>query len=195
MKKYLFLISILIFLIIGLVLGYYIFSPKQTGPKIDSLIIYNKLQNQGFLVTQDYVSEQKVTIDNTSGSWWKDLFWGQTIDASSVLKVSLGVDLQKLQPQDITSNGKITINLPPIEVQSVEVLWDIILQNSQGVLKRLLNNDDGYNQALVQLKDQARQAALSPDIISQTQAATVTEITKLVQLIVGDKDVVVNFKK
>ncbi|MFA5188297.1 MAG: DUF4230 domain-containing protein [Patescibacteria group bacterium] len=195
MKKYLFLISILIFLIIGLVMGYYIFSPKQTGPKIDSLIIYNKLQNQGFLVTQDYVSEQKVTIDNTTGTWWKDLFWGQKITASSVLKVSLGVDLQKLQPQDITSDNKITINLPPIEVQSVEVLWDIILQNSQGVLKRLLNNNDGYNQALAQLKDQAKAAALSPDITSQTQAATITEITKLVRLIVGDKDVAVNFRK
>jgi hypothetical protein len=195
MKFYITIALIIIIFLVGLGLGYYIFSPKQTGPKIDSLIIYNKLQNQGFLVTQDYVSEQKVTIDNTSGTWWKDLFWGQKIDASSVLKVSLGVDLQKLQPQDITSDGKITINLPPIEVQSVEVLWDIILQNSQGVLKRLLNNDDGYNQALVQLKDQAKAAALSADITSQTQAATITEITKLVKLIVGDKEVAINFKQ
>ena len=194
MKKYFFVILFLVFLVLGLVLGYYIFRPNQAGPKVDSLIIYNKLQTQGFLVTQDYVSEQKVTIDNTSGTWWKDLFWGQTIDASSVLKVSLGVDLRKLQPQDITSNAKITINLPPIEVQSVEVLWDIILQNSQGVLKRLLNNDDGYNQALAQLKDQAKKAAMSAEITSQTQAVTITEVTRLLKMI-EDKEVVVNFKK
>jgi hypothetical protein len=193
MKKY--LIGILIFLLIGLVLGYYLFSPKSTQSKIDSLVIYSKLQNQGFLVTEDYISEQKVTIDNTSGQWWRDLFWGQKIEASSVLKVSLGVDLQKLKPEDIKSDGQITINLPPIEVQSVEVLWDIMLSNNQGALKRLLDNDNGYNQALAELKDQARQAALADDIVRQTQAATTSEITKLAKLIAGDKEVVVNFKK
>ena len=195
MKNYFFLITFLIALIIGLGLGYLIFKPQDNQAEINSLVIYNKLQNQGFLITQDYVLEQKLTIDNTTGQWWKDIFWGQQIAASAVMKTSLGVDLQKLEPQDVQiNNKKITIDLPVIEIKSIELVSDVNLQNSQGVLKRLLDNDDGYNQALTQLKDSARQAASDQAIIEQTQSATVKEITKLVNLIAEDKEVIINFK-
>src|SRR4030042_6963668 len=137
MKKHFFFISWLIVLIIGLGLGYLIFRPQPTSPKTDSLVIYNRLQSQGFLVTQSNVSEQKITIDNTSGDWLKDFLLGQTIEASGFMKTSLGVDLQKLQPEDIiVADKQIIINLPPVEIQSVEILWNIFLQNKQGILKR-----------------------------------------------------------
>ena len=194
MKKYFFIISVLIVLAVGFVLGYFVFRPQPISPKTNSLVIYKKLHSQGFLVTQDYVSEQKVKIDNSSGEWLKDFLLGQIIEASGFMKVSLGVNLQKLQPEDITTDNKITINLPPIEVQSAEVLWDIFLQNKQGILKRLLDNEDGYNQAYAQLKESAKEAAMSPANIKQTQDSTVKEITRLVNLIEGEKEVVVKFK-
>ncbi|OGY42526.1 MAG: hypothetical protein A2Y82_04140 [Candidatus Buchananbacteria bacterium RBG_13_36_9] len=195
MKKHFFFISWLIVLIIGLGLGYLIFRPQPTSPKTDSLVIYNRLQSQGFLVTQSNVSEQKITIDNTSGDWLKDFLLGQTIEASGFMKTSLGVDLQKLQPEDIiVADKQIIINLPPVEIQSVEILWNIFLQNKQGILKRLFNNEDGYNEAFSQLKETARQAAMSEDNIKQAQESTIKEITRLVNLIEGEKEVVVKFK-
>lgn len=194
MKKYFFLFSIILVLIIGFALGYVIFR-QQPVAKISSLVIYNKLQGQGFLVTQDNVSDQKVIIDNTSGEWLKDFLLGQKIEASGLMKVSLGVDLQKLQPEDIVATDKkIIINLPAIEIQSVEVLYNIFLQNQQGILKRLINNEDGYNQAFSQLKEAAKTAAMSEANIKQAQESTVKEVTRLVNLITEDKEVVVNFK-
>ncbi|HDQ23133.1 MAG TPA: DUF4230 domain-containing protein [Candidatus Uhrbacteria bacterium] len=196
MKQYFLLVVIFLSLVIGLLVGYLIFKPQSDQIAINSLVIYSKLQNQGFLITQDYVLEQKLTIDNTTGQWWKDIFWGQQIETSAVIKISLGVDLHKLESQDVQiNNKKITLNLPAIEIKSMELVSDINLQNSQGVLKRLLDNDDGYNKALAQLKDTARQAALEQAIITRTQAATVKEITKLVNLIAEDKDMVVKFKE
>jgi hypothetical protein len=192
MKQYFFIIIIFLVLILGFVLGYMVFKP-QPESKIDSLVIYNKLQNQGFLVTQDYVLQQNLNIDNTTGQWWKDIFWGQQIEASGIMKVNLGVDLQKLQPDDVLANEQIIIDLPEIEIKSVELVSDINLENSQGVFKRLLDNDDGYNQALMQLKQSARQAALQPEIIQTTRSATIQEISKLVNLIVDNKEVIINF--
>jgi hypothetical protein len=109
------------------------------------------------------------------------------------MKVNLGVDLQKLQPDDVLANEQIIIDLPEIEIKSVELVSDINLENSQGVFKRLLDNDDGYNQALMQLKQSARQAALQPEIIQTTRSATIQEISKLVNLIVDNKEVIINF--
>jgi hypothetical protein len=194
MKKYFYLIFSIIILALGFYLGYLIFSPRQNEPKIDSLLIYNKLQSQGFLITQNYILEQRVTIDNTSGQIWKDFFWGQKIEASAVMKVNLGVDLQKLNQNDVKVNDQIEITLPAIETQSVEIVSDINLQNQQGIFKRILNNDNGYNQALSQLKEQAKIAASQPEIVKQVQANTQKEIERLVKLIAENKEIKINFK-
>jgi hypothetical protein len=193
-RKYLYLIFGIIILALGFYLGFLFFSPRQNESKINSLLIFNKLQSQGFLITQNYILEQRVTIDNTSGQIWRDFFWGQKIEASAVMKVNLGVDLQKLSQNDVKVSDQIEISLPSIETQSVEIVSDINLQNQQGIFKRILNNDNGYNLALNQLKEQAKTAASQPEIVQQAQASTQKEIERLVRLIADNKEIKVNFK-
>ena len=71
MSKTNLIISIIFIFIIGIILGSFINLPTQ---KVNSTIIYEKLQSQGFLITQNYIFEQDIEIDNSSGQIWKDIF-------------------------------------------------------------------------------------------------------------------------
>lgn len=173
--------------ICGLFLGYSIFKPQIFAQKVTSQTILETLKSQGFLVTQTYILNQKVTIDKNSGVIWKDIFWGQEIEASGVMKISSGIDLTKLTEQDISSAAKqLTIKLPPIEVQSVELLGDIELKNTQGILKKVFDNDDGYNLALAKLKEASITAANSDQISQSAHKFAVLEIERLLKIIAPD---------
>jgi len=111
------------------------------------------------------------------------------------MKVSSGVDLQKLSANDISlTNDQINIDLPAIEIQSVEILDEIVLDNKQGILKRLLANDDGYNQALTNLKEQAKIAAQEDKLINEAQQSTINEIKRFIKFIDPDKEINIQFK-
>ena len=191
---WLIIIFALIFLILGTYIGFVLFAPKPEQ-KIDSQIILQELQSQGFLITQTYIIKQDIEIDNSTGQFLKDLFWGQRITATAIMKVSSGVDLQKLSANDISlTNDQINIDLPAIEIQSVEILDEIVLDNKQGILKRLLANDDGYNQALTNLKEQAKIAAQEDKLINEAQQSTINEIKRFIKFIDPDKEINIQFK-
>lgn len=196
MKKFLLGSFIIILFLVGLYTGYLLFKPPSQTIQVNSVVILTLLKNEGFLVTQTYIFNQMVTIDKSSGSEWKDIFWGQTVTASGNIKVSSGVNLTKLRPEDVAVKGqKITVTLPPIEEQSVEVIGDIMLQNKQGILKKVFDNDTGYNQAYAKLKQEAQIAAQKEDLQSEAEENARKQITRLVQFINPEKDVVVEFKK
>jgi hypothetical protein len=191
MSKTNIIIFILFIFVVGIILGSYISLPQQ---KVNSQIIYEKLQSQGFLVTQNYIFEQKIEIDNTSGQTWKDIFWGQKIQANALMKVNLGVDLQQLTENDIKlTKNKLTIKLPQIQIHSTELISDINLENQQGILKLLLDRDDGYNQALSLLKENAELSAKDAKIIAETRLSTTNEINRLLNLITTDKEIIIEF--
>ena len=106
MKFYVTIILIILVLALGIFVGYSIFKPQIVKEQINSQTILLTLRSQGFLVTQDYTMNQKVTIDKMSGTMWKDFFWGQSIEASAVIKVSSGVDLTRLTEEDIKIANK-----------------------------------------------------------------------------------------
>jgi tryptophanase len=76
--------------------GYKIFRP-QAKEEITSNVVLTALRVEGFLVSQNYIFNQTITIDRSTGSAFKDFFLGQTIDANANMKVSSGVDLSKLR--------------------------------------------------------------------------------------------------
>jgi hypothetical protein len=196
MKKYLLIALVIIIFAAGFYLSYLIFKPSVVSQKITSQTILRTLQDKGFLVTQNYTLNQKVTIDKNTGVFWKDFFWGQEITASAVVKINSGVDLRKLAVEDIQlSNKQVKLTLPPIEIQSTEIISDIELQNSQGILKKIFNNEDGYNTALGLIKEQAQTAASQEDLIKEAQASTQKEIQRLISLVASDWQVRVEFKK
>lgn len=201
-KKYLLLISICIAICI-FIAGYHtaahfarvreLETAQALKPTAESVLI--ALKGQGFLITQTYLFNQSVTIDHASGSFFKDLFWNQIVSATANLKVSSGVDLSKLSLADIEQNGtKITISLPLPTRYSTEVLGAVSLQNKQGVLKKLFDSDNGYNQALAALKNEAEKAAETSELLQDAQQGTEKEISRLVQLFVPGAEVHLVFK-
>lgn len=195
MKFYLTIFATLAVLIGGIYIGYRVFRPSTPSPTIDSQTIVTMLKQEGFLVTQTYVFNQQVKIKTNSGSVFKDFFWGQDISASGNMKVSSGVDLNKINFKDIqVTSHDVTLQLPNIETHSIELIGDLTLQNNQGILKRVFNNDDGYNQAYKALEEKANEAAATTTLRLEAQKSTEKEINQLVQLIAKDRQVRITFK-
>ena len=195
MKQYLLLILVIIVFITGIYFGYAIFRPQILKEQINSQTILQTLKNEGFLITQTYILDQKVTIDKNTGVMWKDFFWGQEIEASAVMKISSGVDLTKLNAEDVQlADKQITIKLSAIEIHSTELMGDIELKNTQGILKKIFDNEDGYNLALGKLKEQAQVTASQEKLISEAKINTQKEIERLIRLAAPDWQVKVEFK-
>lgn len=153
------------------------------------------LKGQGFLITQTYIFNQTVKIDHTSGSFFKDLFWNQVVAASAHVKISSGVDLSKLEPSDISeANGRYTIALPQPGRYSTEIAGEVNVENKQGVLKKVLDSDDGYNQALEALKAEAQKASETPELRQELQRQTEAEIHRIIGLLRPGSEISVVFK-
>lgn len=195
MKQYLLLILVIIVFVSGIFFGYAIFKPQIVREQINSQTILQTLKNEGFLITQNYILNQKVTIDKSSGTAWKDFFWGQEIEASAVMKISSGVNLTKLNAEDVSlADKQITIKLPAIEIYSTELLGDIELRNTQGILKKIFDNEDGYNLALAKLKEQAQVTANQEALVAEAKINTQKEIERLIRLAAPSWEVEVKFK-
>ncbi|HLD61300.1 MAG TPA: DUF4230 domain-containing protein [Patescibacteria group bacterium] len=196
MKKYLYLIAILVFVGLGIYAGYVLFAPKDKEESINSQVILNTLRQEGFLVTQTYIFNQQVTINRNTGSVFKDFFWGQDITASALMKVGSGIDLTKIDFNNIqVEPERIVVRLPNVEEHSVELLGDITLTNKQGVLKKVFDDDDGYNAAFTVLKEEARKTAASDLLRNEAKTSAQKEITRLVRLVDGSREVVVEFSQ
>lgn len=179
---------------IGFGTGYTVAKRSGTQTSITSEVILTTLKSQGFLVSQSYLFNQEVTIDRSTGSRIKDIFFGQDIDASANMQVSSGVDLSKLDEGDVEIKGDtIVITLPDVQIFSVELVGPIEVENRQGVLKRLLDNDDGYNESVSLLKDQARKAASMDEIRVKARDAAEEEVSRLVSFIDPTKTIQIEF--
>jgi hypothetical protein len=162
-------------------------------PTAESVLI--ALKGQGFLITQTYLFNQSVTIDHASGSFFKDLFWNQIVSARAYVKISSGVDTSKLVNADVVEKkGSVLIALPQPARYSTEIIGSVDVQNKQGVLKKLLDSDDGYNQALVALKTEAEKQSSSPELLLELQHQTEAEIKRFIQILRSSTTVEVVFR-
>jgi len=167
---------------------------QASKPSAESVLI--ALKGQGFLITQTYLFNQSVTVDHASGSFFKDFFWNQVVSATAYVKVSAGVDLSALSADNVAMDEakKITISLSLPTRYSTEIIGSVEVKNKQGVLKKLLDNDDGYNQAVAALKEQAEQALLKPDLQRELQQESAEEVSRLVRLLLPETSVEIVFR-
>jgi hypothetical protein len=180
----------------GAFIGWMLARAGETQKTITDQTILNALRERGFLVTETIVSTVATDIKIDQTSIWKKLFWGQEINASAVAEVNLGVDLEKLTATDIKiSDKQITVEIPGAEIFNSRLVGDINVVNKQGILKRFLENDDGYNQAMAELIKQAESAATSTDMMAAANNKAKEEIKRLVGYMAGDKDVTVVIKQ
>ncbi|MCK9361535.1 DUF4230 domain-containing protein [Patescibacteria group bacterium] len=182
-------LGILSSLIVGAIAGRLWFTPETSvRTVVSSQTILTALRDQGFLVTQTYVFDQPVTIRKTTGSIFQDFFVGQTIEARGSMEANLGLDLSKLSAEDvIATQTDIVVRVPSTTLFNTRLVGPIEVKNSQGLLKRVLEPDDGYNIALVELTAAAEAAARKPEIMDRATQKAVREIERLVGLLLqGD---------
>lgn len=194
MKKYFIIAGIIFLFSFGLVIGFVINRSSKNIVKVDSRLILTSLKNEGFLITQSNIFDQEVTIQKEQGNW-RDIFWGQTVTARGVIKVSVGVDLNQLSEEDIVVNSNaIEITIPKPTIFSTDILGDITVQNKQGILKRIFNSDDGYNSAYTALKQEAQSTLETETLYKEMEENAKKQIMKFIQFIEPLKSITILFK-
>lgn len=128
--------------------------------EVTSRQVLEKISDRYFVVTKTVFIDQSTTITVDEGSTWSNFWWGQTIEAQALIRLDIGVDLTNLSEGDIVVNredGVITLRVPAPSVLDASLSGDIDVQNSQGVLKKLLDSDTNadYNVALDTLIEEA----------------------------------------
>lgn len=165
-------------------------APKAESRTVSGQTILTALRSQGFLVTRTYLFDQPVTITKSTGSAFKDFFVGQTIDARGTMEVNLGIDLTNLDEQDVAhEENAVTVRIPRVSLFNTRLVGPIDVRNTQGVLKRITDPNDGYNEALAELTRSAEAAAQEPAIIENAEQASQEEIRRLVLLLFPGADV------
>lgn len=190
------IIFLAIFFAAGAVAGYFLLKPPSDKTVVTAQVILTALRDQGFLVTQTYIFDEPVTIEKTSGSAFKDFFFGQTITARGTMEANLGIDLSQVTSEDVmVEDDKIIVKIPQAKVFNVRLVGPLDVKNTQGILKRLLENEEGYNEAQAELTKAAEQAALRPEFIDRATNAAKEEVARLVGYVARDKTVEVQVKQ
>ncbi|MFZ6015801.1 MAG: DUF4230 domain-containing protein [Patescibacteria group bacterium] len=175
--------------------GYKFARPTEFETKVDAQVILTALRDRGFLVTQTYVFDQPVTIEKTSGSALKDFFFGQTITARGAMEVNMGIDLAKVSADDISvSDDGVTVKIPQANLFNVRLVGPVEVENNQGILKRLLQNEDGYNEALSELSKIAEQTATKEEFVTLATGKAKDEVGRLVGYVAQGKTITIEIK-
>jgi len=190
LKIVLFILLISIVLIGLFYAGWKFAQPKKQEKKVTAQVILTSLHERGFLVTQTYMFDEPITIEKSEGSVWKDFFFGQTIEARGNMEVNMGVDLQNVTASDIEITAeKIIVTLPSAEIFNTRLVGPIDLKNKQGILKKIVDNEDGYNEAMTELVTQAEKAASDSNMIKIASEQAVAEVKTLLELVVKNKEI------
>ncbi|MBD3250991.1 hypothetical protein GF380_00730 [Candidatus Uhrbacteria bacterium] len=70
----------------------------------------------------------------------------------------------------------------------------IEVNNREGIIKRLLDSDDGYNEALSQLSKTAEEMALREDLIERANDRAKDDITRILGYVAQGKTIKVKLK-
>jgi hypothetical protein len=189
-------VSVLIGGLLGGYLTWRLTAPKDVRPEISSEVILQALTSQGFLVTQSIISDQKVTIDRQSGNVFRDFFLGQTITARGTMEANLGIDLTELSSEDVlVSDEKILVRIPDVRLFNTRLIGDVEVENAQGIIKRLFQPDDGYNESLRALTAATESLASSERVMANARERSREELARLVKLLRTDaREVVIEIK-
>lgn len=194
-KIIIFLIFIILILFIGTFLyGRYLGKTgRSVGEKplnISSQLILERITSQYFLVTKTVFINSRVEIETPRNNNWTDLFLGQKITVHGIVRVDVGVDMNKLSPDNIAVNNLqkiITISLPPAEILDSSLSGELdvdeekaIVEKLKGIFKDTKNED--YNLAMSTLIDNAKSQVINDEAVF---AAAKTDSLKLVELIVS----------
>lgn len=194
------LIGIIALYSAGIYTGYKIFKPKPETKQmtiVNAQAILTALHDRGFLVSQTYVFDTPVTIEKNSGNALKDFFFGQTIEARGTMEVNLGVDLASVKQEDIVidpATSTIIVMIPKAKLFNSRLVGPIEVKNNQGVLKQLLNSDDGYNESLSLLSQTAEKAAQTDEMINRATDTAKDQLASILGYVAEGKRIQIEVK-
>ncbi|MBU2566787.1 DUF4230 domain-containing protein, partial [Patescibacteria group bacterium] len=91
---------------------------------------------------------------------------------------------------DVTIDGdNISIAIPQATLFNVRLLGPIEVENKQGILKRVLQNEDGYNEALSELSKIAEETATKEEFINRATDRAKEEVQQLVGYVAQGKTI------
>jgi hypothetical protein len=119
LKKIFWLAAILAVLVFGIYLGATVSRWRSSGLRVENTaIIVQQVQTLSDLVTVKYVLQKVEIVDSPPDSTLGKFVQGDSkvlLLAQGIVKA--GIDLKKLQPDDVTVSGKnISIKLPPPQI-------------------------------------------------------------------------------
>lgn len=190
-----YLIGVILALLVGLILGWWVTHDSGATKKVSSQLILTALHDRGFLVTQTYMFNEPVTIEDSDQGFWENLLWGQVVKAHGIVEVNMGIDLANISDDDVqVTEDKVTVAVEGAELFNSRLVGAINVENKQGILKRLFDNDDGYNQALAELTARAEDAANDLDLVERANERAIEEVARLLGYVVTDRGVEVVIK-
>lgn len=188
MKKIIitFIISFLIGTLFGVFLGVS-FTQDNRKEVIETTTVLERIKGRSFLVTRSVIVNQKVNINIDQGSAWSNFWWGHEIIATGLIQVDLGVDLSKLDEENIIVNQTtktIKLDLPEAEIYSSQLQGNINVETKSGILKRILKNDkdEDYNLALNELSQQSEDDIKeNNELFEEVQLSTINALQGIFQ--------------
>lgn len=152
--------------------------PIEKETKLTTRTIVDKITDTGLLTTKSIYTTEKTVIEISTDTAWNKFWWGQIITAEALVRTDLGVDLTKINEEDISidnENKTITITLPDAEIFNISLDSEITVVTEKGILEKLFNTDNNrdYNLAMDTLKAQARVAVEeNTELFTEAQEST-----------------------
>ena len=175
-----FLFGVLLGSSIGLVIGIKVSDKNEVKTIVTEETVIRKINNQAFLITTSVINDSTVTITIDQGSGWSNFWWGHEVEATGLMQVDVGVNLEEVTANDITINEakkEIQIDLPDARVYDSSLKGEIEVATSSGVFKKLFDSDDNedYNLALDELKKQGLEDINNDtEILSEAKQSAIT---------------------
>lgn len=190
-KTFLYLLLIIIILIISsFFYGRYLGMEKNklSEKEITSQIVLDRIKDQYFLVTKTMFYNDKIDIVATQNSGWKDFLWGEEITAYGIVRVDIGVDINKMNLSDIDVDAKqktIKIILPQAEILDSSLDGDLDISTKKGIFNNigsLFSSDDGedYNMAVRELIQNAEYNAASNEEVNKEARNAAAQLIELI---------------
>ncbi len=200
MKKFYLSITLsIVALFIGMIIGIRFLAEDcdvdEEKKIVTSQTVLDKISDQSFLVTKSILINQETEKTSDQG-WWDKLWFKDESQAKALVEVDLGIDLSKLDNEDInidTDTKTITINIPEAEIDDITLEGDIELKTASGIITKFTRDkDEDYNEAIKMLKDESKNAV--KDKLELFESARESAVD-LLNIILSDLDYDVMLEK
>lgn len=138
--------------------------------EVTNQIVVDRITNQYFVVSKTVFLDQTSEIKIQENSNWSDILWKKTLTAEAIVRVDVGVDMEKLSSDDIEVDKEqktITIRLPKASVLDSSLYSELQVESESGIITSIENlfkdGTEDYNLAVETLTSEAQSSVEADD--------------------------------